>query len=149
MVFSVSLGTDKILRMGIKKMAKKITTKVLFCLVVIAILMSAMQAAVAQDALDDTAESKHILEASEAAEFKSLGNIGAISSPLKVIYGFWPDWIHPQSYQPVWSGLTHVSYFCMDANSDGTLDTSNIGTEYYNVRDTAHTKDTRSHIGLS
>jgi spore germination protein YaaH len=61
----------------------------------------------------------------------------------KVTYGFWPYWIDSHSYQPDWSGLTHVSYFSMDANSDGTLDTSHIGADYYNVRDTAHSHNVR------
>ncbi|RLG90711.1 MAG: hypothetical protein DRO36_05650, partial [Candidatus Hecatellales archaeon] len=61
----------------------------------------------------------------------------------KVKYGFWPYWIDSQSYQPDWSGLTHVSYFSMDANSDGTLDTCHIGADYYNVRDIAHSHNVK------
>ncbi|NQE44653.1 hypothetical protein C5S31_01350, partial [ANME-1 cluster archaeon GoMg2] len=33
--------------------------------------------------------------------------------------------------------------FCMNTNSDGTLDTSHIGADYYNVRDTAHSHDVK------
>jgi spore germination protein YaaH len=60
------------------------------------------------------------------------------SSSSKVIYAYWPYWIDSQSYQPDWSILTYVSYFSIRVNSDGTLDTNNIGKNYYSVRDTAH-----------
>lgn len=59
-------------------------------------------------------------------------------SSSKVIYSFWPYWTDFQSYQPDWSSLSYISYFHMEANSDGTLDTGNIGPNYYNVRDAAH-----------
>lgn len=45
----------------------------------------------------------------------------------KLSYGFWPYWAEvlsddgTLSYEPDWDCLTHVSYFCMDLNSDGTL----------------------------
>ena len=69
----------------------------------------------------------------------------------KVIYGFWPHWKDPQSYQPDWSGLTHISYFCMGANSNGTLNTSNIEadhdddgiTDYDSIRNTAHSHNVK------
>ncbi|RJS70709.1 hypothetical protein CW714_06900, partial [Methanophagales archaeon] len=61
----------------------------------------------------------------------------------KIVYGFWPYWIDPHSYQPDWSGLTYVSYFSMDANPDGTLDTSHIGADYYTVRDAAHSHNVK------
>ncbi|SNQ60091.1 glycosyl hydrolase family 18 protein [Candidatus Methanoperedens nitratireducens] len=60
------------------------------------------------------------------------------SSSSKVIYAFWPYWTDFQSYQPDWDILNYVSYFSIEANPDGTLNTSNIGTNYYNVRDAAH-----------
>ncbi|VVB91579.1 Glycosyl hydrolases family 18 [uncultured archaeon] len=67
-------------------------------------------------------------------------NAGAAdnSSSSKVIYAFWPYWTDFQSYQPDWDILSYVSYFSIEANPDGTLNTSNIGTNYYNVRDAAH-----------
>ena len=52
MLFLAFPGVDKILRMGDKKMAKKISTKVLCCLIVFIILMSTMPASVF--ALDNT-----------------------------------------------------------------------------------------------
>ncbi len=60
------------------------------------------------------------------------------SSSSKVIYAFWPYWTDFQSYQPDWDILNYVSYFSIEANSNGTLNTSNIETNYYNVRDAAH-----------
>lgn len=67
-------------------------------------------------------------------------NAGAADngSSSKVIYAFWPYWTDFQSYQPDWDILSYVSYFSIEANPDGTLNTSNIGTNYYNVRDAAH-----------
>lgn len=59
------------------------------------------------------------------------------SSSSNVIYAYWPYWIDSQSYQPDWDILTYVSYFSIHVNSDGTLDTNNIGKNYYSVRDTA------------
>ena len=56
----------------------------------------------------------------------------------RLVYGFWPCWIHPDSYQPNWNCLDYVCYFSLDANSNGTLNTDDIETEYYTVRDTAH-----------
>jgi uncharacterized repeat protein (TIGR01451 family) len=53
-------------------------------------------------------------------------------------YGFWPYWIGTSGYEPNWDCLTHVSYFSMDANPDGTLDTTNLGSIYGHVRDAAH-----------
>lgn len=67
-------------------------------------------------------------------------NAGAADngSSSKVIYAFWPYWTDFQSYQPDWDILSYVSYFSIEANPDGTLNSSNIGTNYYNVRDAAH-----------
>jgi len=56
----------------------------------------------------------------------------------KLMYGFWPNWISPDSYQPNWNCLNYVCYFSLDANSNGTLNTDDIGTEYYTIRDAAH-----------
>ena len=56
----------------------------------------------------------------------------------KLMYGFWPNWISPDSYQPNWNCLNYVCYFSLDANSTGTLNTDDIGTEYYTIRDAAH-----------
>ncbi len=60
------------------------------------------------------------------------------SSSSKIIYAYWPYWIDFQSYQPDWDLLNYVSYFSLEVNSNGTLNTNNIGTNYYSVRDTAH-----------
>ncbi len=57
---------------------------------------------------------------------------------VSTYYGFWPYWIHPASYEPDWRGLTHLSYFSLEAVQGGTLDDQYIGTEYYKIRDTAH-----------
>lgn len=67
-------------------------------------------------------------------------NAGAADdgSSSKVIYAFWPYWTDFQSYQPDWDNLSYVSYFSMEVNPNGTLNTKNIGTNYYKVRDTAH-----------
>jgi hypothetical protein len=68
------------------------------------------------------------------------GMTSAVSPANRLVYGFWPYWIHPDSYQPDWSCLDYVCYFSLDANSDGTLNSDNIGAEYYIVRDTAHSR---------
>jgi spore germination protein YaaH len=67
-------------------------------------------------------------------------NAGAAdnSSSSKVIYAFWPYWTDFQSYQPDWDILNYVSYFSIEANPDGSLNTNNIETNYYKVRDAAH-----------
>jgi spore germination protein YaaH len=67
-------------------------------------------------------------------------NAGATdnSSSSKVIYAFWPYWTDFQSYQPDWDILSYVSYFSIEVNPNGTLDTNNIGADYYKVRDAAH-----------
>jgi hypothetical protein len=65
------------------------------------------------------------------------------NSSSKLIYVYWPYWIDFQSYQPNWDLLNYVSYFSIVVNSDGTLNTNNIGTNYYSVRDTAHAHNVR------
>lgn len=65
------------------------------------------------------------------------------SSPSKAIYAFWPYWIDSQSYQPDWNLLSYVSYFSIEANPNGTLNTNNIGANYYNIRDAAHARNVK------
>ncbi len=43
------------------------------------------------------------------------------------VYGFWPYWVDPNSYQPKWGDLTYVMYYSMAAQSDGTLDDGHMG----------------------
>jgi spore germination protein YaaH len=62
---------------------------------------------------------------------------------IKYLYGFWPYWIDPGSYQPDWTGLTHVSYFSMDATANGGLDTQYIGPAYYYIREKAHSQNVK------
>ena len=56
----------------------------------------------------------------------------------RTLYGFWPYWISSSSYRPSWGNVTHVAYFDLKANSDGSLDTSKIGSDYYSIRDMAY-----------
>jgi len=65
------------------------------------------------------------------------------SSSSKVIFAYWPYWIDLQSYQPDWDLLNYVSYFSIEVNLNGTLNTNNIGTNYYSIRDIAHARNVR------
>ncbi|MGA2367939.1 MAG: glycosyl hydrolase family 18 protein [Dehalococcoidia bacterium] len=80
--------------------------------------------------------------------FASSGLVGCSSFPwykheIKYLYGFWPYWTDPGSYQPDWSGLTHVSYFSIDATANGGLDTQYIGPAYYYIREKAHSQNVK------
>ncbi len=68
---------------------------------------------------------------------------------IKYFYGFWPYWVDPGSYQPEWSALTHISYFSMDAATDGGLDTSHIGPAYYYIREKAHSQNVKVTLTVS
>jgi len=57
-----------------------------------------------------------------------------INSLTKTIYGFWPYWTNPDSYQPNWNALTHIAYFSWSANSDGTLNAPSNITRYNTVK---------------
>jgi GH18 family chitinase len=72
---------------------------------------------------------------------QSHGNNESASFPHKVVYGFWPYRVDPQTYQPDWDSLTHVAYTPLKVNADGSLDTRHIGTDYYCIRDTARAHD--------
>jgi len=54
--------------------------------------------------------------------------------------GFWPYWISTTSYSPSWGNLSYVAFFDVTANATGGLDTSNLGSTYYVVRNLAHSK---------
>ena len=79
-------------------------------------------------------------------------SIGATSSLPKTVYGFWPYWQSPASYQPDWSALTHVTYFCVEPESDGSLewkcgtDEDTSPSRYLKVRDAAHSQNVKALI---
>jgi len=74
---------------------------------------------------------------------------GAVTAEgSKTSYGFFPSCADPGSYEPDWGSLTHVSYFCMDLNSDGTLSTGEIGDNYYSMRDAARSNGVKVTLTL-
>lgn len=66
-----------------------------------------------------------------------------------IIYGFWPDYIDPFSYQPESNALTHVAYHAWGVNSDGTLIAPADINRYNTVRDTAHQHKVKVIISIS
>ena len=76
-------------------------------------------------------------------ESQTHGNNESASFHCKVVYGFWPYWVDPQTYQPDWDSLTHVAYTPLEVNANGSLDTSHIGTDYYYIRDTARARNVK------
>jgi spore germination protein YaaH len=109
---------------------------VLNCLVVIAIVMGALllTGCVTSDVPNE--------EDSSGGESQSHGNNESASFHRKVVYGFWPSRVDPQTYQPDWDSLTHVAYTPLRVNNaNGSLDTSHFGADYYYIRDTARAHD--------
>ena len=45
---------------------------------------------------------------------------------VRDIYGFWPYWVDPNSYNPKWGDLSYVMYFSILTLSDGSLDYSHM-----------------------
>ncbi len=66
----------------------------------------------------------------------------------KVVYGFWPYWMDPSSYQPNWNALTHVAYFSWGANSDGSLTPPDVA-RFNTVKNLAQQNDAKLTICIT
>ncbi len=69
------------------------------------------------------------------------------SDHTHTLYGFWPYWTDPADYEPDWNGLTHVAYFGLYPQADGTLDDSAM-YRYEDVRAMAHANGVEVTISL-
>ncbi len=69
------------------------------------------------------------------------------SERTHILYGFWPYWTDPADYEPDWGGLTHVAYFGLYPQADGSLVNSSM-YRYEDVRAMAHANGVEVTISL-
>lgn len=81
--------------------------------------------------------------------FVSIALTSNCEAESSTVYGFWPEYIDPSTYQPDWTLLTHVAYSSWGVNNDGSLTPPKDIGRYYAVRDSAHQHGVKVIISVS